>query len=199
MRTLNFAAVLLLSLSVTGCFSDSSGPDEPRNTDSTGLIGILTPDFDLPTGFYAAWDPGIGRLPYPNDLLGYATDGTLNLPADSLALQILASEVNNLDGFSTFARATINFSEGIDPDSLDPAVNPLNAFAVVMVEVLQDPATKTVAGVAGPPLQLGVDFMLSPWRHDIDAGGTILQVMPLKPLNPEEWLSDHRYQPGAQH
>jgi len=184
MRTLNFAAVLLLSLSVAGCFSDSDGPDEPRNTGSTGLIGIEGPNFDLPTGFYASWDPGIGLLPYPNDLLGYGTDGTLNLPADSLALQILASEVNNLDGFSTFARATINFSEGIDPDSLDPAVNPLNAFAVVMVEVLQDPATKTVAGVAGAPLQLGVDFAVTV-AADIDAGGTILQVMPLKPLNPK--------------
>jgi len=186
MRTLNFAAVLLLSLSVAGCFSDSDGPDEPRNTDSTGVGFIEGPDFDLPTGFYAAWDPSIGVLPYPNDLLGYSSDGTLSVPdaVGTNTLNALAPVVNLLDGFSTFGRITVNFSEAIAANSLDPAVNPLNAFAVTMVEVTQDPATKVVTGVAGAPLQLGVDFTVSV-ADDIDAGGQMLQISPLKPLNPK--------------
>jgi pimeloyl-ACP methyl ester carboxylesterase len=53
-----------------------------------------------------------------------------------------------------------------------------------MLEVTQDPATKTVTGVAGPPLTPGVDFTVSV-TDDVGAGGQMLEIMPLKPLNPK--------------
>jgi len=189
MRKLYPLVLALFGLSLAGCFSDSGDPGPKPATGSTGIedpIGI-TPD-DVPTGFYASFDPTVGLMPYPNDILGFLadpdTDGTLNLPASSLPFQVLASEVNKLDGFSTFGRITANFSEGIAASSLDPAVNPLNAYAVVMIQVLQDPATKAVIGVAGPPMTPGVDFSVSV-APDVGSGGQTLQISPLKPLKPK--------------
>ncbi|MGB5621269.1 MAG: hypothetical protein WBN65_02125 [Gammaproteobacteria bacterium] len=192
MRTLNFAAVLLLSLSVAGCFSDSSGPDEPRNTDSTGLIGILGPGFEVNTDFRANWqlDPAasIQVVPYPNDISGFlaspGTDGTLNLTPT--ATQPLAGFVNQLDGFSTNARITANFSEAVSAASLTPA-------SVFVVEVALDRSTRAVIGLSdqtfgrilqgqSPFLVQGVEYEVG-LAPDFDAGGQTVQIKPLKPLN----------------
>lgn len=189
MRKLYPFVLGLFGLGLAGCFSDSGDPGPDPATGSTGIEEILdvSPE-DVPTGFYALFDPSIGLLPYPNDITGFLadpdTDGTLNLPADQLVFQVLASEVNRLDGFSTFGRITVNFSDGISPQSIDPTANPLNAFAVVVIEVIQDPATKAVVGVAGPPLQPGVDFSVSV-ADDVGSGGEMLEIKPLKPLNPK--------------
>ena len=53
---------------------------------------------------------------------------------------------------------------------------------MVVIEVTQDPATKVVTGVAGLPLVEGVDYELSV-TDDVGAGGQMLEINPLKPLN----------------
>lgn len=191
MRKLFPLVLALLGLTLGGCFSDSGDPSPDPETGSTGIEekwGVDTDTSNTPESIYAFFDPGIGLLPYPNDISGFLadpdTDGTINLPADLLAFQVLASEVNRLDGFGTFGRITVNFSEEIAANSIDPTVNPLNAYAVVVVEAIQDPATKAVIGVAGPPLTLGVDYTVSV-TDDVGAGGQMLEIMPLRPLNPK--------------
>ena len=182
MRTLYPAALAVLAFALSGCLSDSDDPTSTPNPPTTGVPDLPTAD----ATFVAQFDPLIGIVPYPNDILGFLadpdTDGTLNVP--ELATWPLASQINKLDGFSTFGRITVNFTRSLSPDSIDPAVNPLNAFAVVVIEVQQDPATKAVVGVAGLPLQRGVDYTVSV-ADDVDADGKVLEINPLKPLNPK--------------
>ncbi len=192
MRTLNLAAVLLLSVSLVGCFSDKNSPDEPRNTGSTGLIGIEGPNFDLNTSFRANWQlnpaTSVQVLPYPNDIAGFlaspSTDGTLNLAVT--ATQPLVGVVNQLDGFSTNARMTVNFSDAVDPGSLTPA-------SVFIVEVALDRSTRAVIGLSdqtfgrilqgqSPFLVQGVEYEVEV-ASDFDAGGQTVEIKPLKPLN----------------
>ena len=109
MRKFYPAVVLLLGLSLSGCFDDGSDPNgPPRNTSSTGIGNILGDDASLNTDFRASFDPALGIMPYPNDILGFlangTTDGTLNLTP--LVFQVLVEPVNLLDGFSTFGRIT---------------------------------------------------------------------------------------------
>ncbi|MGB5542200.1 MAG: Ig-like domain-containing protein, partial [Gammaproteobacteria bacterium] len=171
MRTLNLAAVLLLSVSLVGCFSDKDSPDAPRNTGSTGLIGIEGPNFDLNTSFRANWqlDPAtsVQVLPYPNDIAGFlaspSSDGTLNLAVT--ATQPLVGVVNQLDGFSTNARMTVNFSEAVDPGSLTPA-------SVFIVEVALDRSTRAVIGLSdqtfGRLLQGQSPFLVQGVEYEVE-------------------------------
>jgi pimeloyl-ACP methyl ester carboxylesterase len=189
MRKLFPLVLALLGLTLGGCFSDSGDPSPDPETGSTGIEekwGVDTGSSTRPGDIFAlfAVPPDNPQLPYPIDLLGYSDDGTLDVPDDFLGntLNALAPLVNQLDGYSTFGRITIGFSESISPESIDPTVNPLNAFAVVVVEVTQDPSTKVVTGVAGPPLVQGVDYELSV-TDDVGAGGQMLEINPLKPLN----------------
>ena len=217
MRNLYPLVLALLGLSISGCFSDSGDPGPDPETGSTGfeeVIGI-TPG-DVPTGFYASWDPTIGTMPYPNDILGFlangTTDGTLNLT--DVAFQLAASStfgapLNDIDGFSIFSRIQANFSEAVDESTL----NPLSVF---LLEVALDPATRGVIGLsdetlcklglapqaACPPeifgtgnpfLIPGVDYALS-LAPDIDAGGLTIQLDPLRPLNA---FTFQQFNPGA--
>jgi len=202
MRKLYPFVLALFGLSLAGCFSDSGDPGPDPATGSTNIeevIGI-TPG-DVPTGFYAAFDPLKGLVPYPNDILGFLadppTDGTLNLSPD-FAFQLALQAVNQLDGFSIFSRMQANFSGAVSPASL-------NAGSVFLLEVALDPSTRAVTGLSdqtlckiaavpqefcppeifgkGPFLEQGVDYELSV-APDVDAGGATIQLEPIKPLNP---------------
>jgi hypothetical protein len=218
MRNLYPLVLALLGLSISGCFSDSGDPGPDPETGSTGfeeVIGI-TPG-DVPAGFFASWDPTLGIVPYPNDILGFLadppTDGTLNL-STSAAFQLAASAsfgapLNDIDGFSVFSRIQANFSEAVDEATL----NPLSVF---LLEVALDPATRGVIGLSdetlcklglapqpacpeeifgtgNPFLIPGVDYDLS-LAPDIDAGGLTIQLDPLKALNT---LTVQQFTPGA--
>jgi hypothetical protein len=192
----------LFGLSLAGCFSDSGDPGPDPETGSTGIEEVIgvTPG-DVPTGFYAAFDPLKGLVPYPNDILGFLadpdTDGTLNL-SPNFAFQLALQAVNQLDGFSVFSRIQANFSGAVNPASL-------NAGTVFLLEVALDPSTRAVVGLSdgtlcriaavpqelcppeifgkGPFLEQGVDYDLSV-APDVDAGGATIQLDPIKPLNP---------------
>ena len=218
MRNLYPLVLALLGLSISGCFSDSGDPGPDPDTGSTGfeeVIGI-TPG-DVPTGFYAAWDPSSGITPYPNDILGFLadppTDGTLNLSTNA-AFQLAASSsfgapLNDIDGFSVFSRIQANFSEAVDESTL----NPLSVF---LLEVALDPATRGVIGLSdetlcklglapqpacpaeifgtgNPFLVPGVDYDLS-LAPDVDAGGLTIQLDPIRALNN---LTVQQFTPGA--
>jgi hypothetical protein len=197
----------LFGLSLAGCFSDSGDPGPDPETGSTGIEEVIgvTPG-DVPTGFYAAFDPERLQMPYPNDILGFLlfppTDGTLNLP--DVPFQLAASSdfgapVNQLDGFSVFSRIHANFSGAVNPASL-------NAGTVFLLEVALDPSTRGVIGLSdetlcklalapqvacpeeifgtgNPFLVPGVDYELSV-APDIDSGGQTIQLDPLQALNP---------------
>jgi pimeloyl-ACP methyl ester carboxylesterase len=184
MRKFHPLLVVVLGLSLSGCFGDSSESVPPPETitGSTTIDDIiLGDDFDINTAFRASFDPLKGIAPYPNDILGFLadpdTDGTINLPADQLTFQILASEVNKLDGFSTFGRVTANFSGAVSETSLAAP------GAVTFVEVVLDPATKATVGVVGPLIP-GVDYNVG-LAPDVDAGGQTVEISMIRPLNPK--------------
>ena len=62
--------------------------------------------------FYAVFNPAAGQLPFPDNLLfAGSTDGALNIPvADPTNLADPKVAMNGLDGFSTVAPLTANFS-----------------------------------------------------------------------------------------
>ena len=156
MRTIHALVLLSLGLVLGGCFSDGDGPSAPPQTGSTGIqdnIGVDVDDIDTTPSFRAGFAPTLGIMPYPNDILGFlangTSDGTLNLTA--VPFQPLVSQLNRLDGFSTFGRITANFFDGrIAASSLS------TPGAVTLLEVVLDPATKATVGVVGP-LVPGVD------------------------------------------
>jgi enamine deaminase RidA (YjgF/YER057c/UK114 family) len=183
--------VVFVSLSLAGCFGDGDEPSGPEETGSTkieeSIFGGEEPNVN--SDFRPFWDPSIGLLPYPNDLLGFlangSTDGSLNL-RDFGLLTPLVDQLNQLDGFSPNARMQANFSSGIDAGSLSPA----NVF---LLEVAVDARLRVVLGLAddaiirlqttgNPFLVQGEDYEVSV-ASDIDSGGATIQLKPLKPLN----------------
>jgi hypothetical protein len=206
MRKLYPFVLALFGLSLAGCFSDSGDPGPDPATGSTNIEEVIgvTPD-DVPTGFYASFDPDKGLVPYPNDITGFlafgSTDGTLNLPDAPLQLAASSSfgaPVNQLDGFSIFSRMQANFSGPVKAASLNPG-------SVFLLEVALDPKTRAVTGLSdqtlckiaavpqelcppeifgtGPFLEQDVDYELSV-APDFDALGAMIQLEPLRPLNP---------------
>jgi pimeloyl-ACP methyl ester carboxylesterase len=198
MRSLYSVTLVAVALALSGCIKDSESVSGRIGEPNTGVPQVPTAD----ATFRAQFDPLKAIMPYPNDILGFVaapdTDGTLNLPAQPL--QPLAPLVNQLDGFSTNARISANFTRAVDGDSLTPGT-------VFLIEVAIDPGTKGVVGLsdatlcklgAAPPeacasigvtwggqspfLLQGVDYEVGV-APDIDAGGQTIQLKPLRPLN----------------
>ena len=182
--------VVLVSLSLAGCFGDGDEPSPRKETGSTKIeetiFGGEEPDIN--TAFRASWDPSVGILPYPNDILGFlangTTDGSLNLTPSSF--QPLVADLNQVDGFSTSARIQTNFSEPVSAASLTPA-------SVFLLEVAVDPGTRAVVGLGddaiirlqttgNPFLVQGVDYDVSV-APDSNSGGQTIQLKPILPLN----------------
>jgi len=198
MRSLYSVALAALALALSGCLSDAKDPDRPPPGTGDGV-----PEIPVASAtFRAQFNLSVGIVPYPNDILGFiaspGTDGTLNVPAQ--ALQLGASAINQLDGFSVFSRIQANFTRAVEPGSLNPA-------SVFLLEVAMSPSSKAVVGLSdttlckvafapaeacaaigvaptgNPFLVQGVDYAVSV-APDVDAGGQTIQLMPLRPLNP---------------
>ena len=104
----------IVPLVLGGCLSSGGGssskapdPAEPGAPDST---------------FVALFNPATGDLPFPTNLPFLGTeDGTLNIPVDGLegSALVLASQMNDLDGWSTVSPVEVRFASEVDPASLD--------------------------------------------------------------------------------
>jgi hypothetical protein len=188
-----FAATALAAIVTAGCSSSVDNPDDVRPTDpTTGNLappstGTLSPNRVL-------FSPNQGILPYPHDAYftptpGVATDGTLNLPSSAFfpaTLRLPGTNpvvtepvVNALDGFSTQAPIKLRFSTAINLAT--------SAAGIRLIEVHVDPATKATIGTTAAPnpvrrvLVQDVDYRVET-APNIDAAGTLVQLVPLRPL-----------------
>jgi hypothetical protein len=187
------AATALAVIVTAGCSSSVDNPSDVGPTDPT--TGNLAPPA---TGTLSAnrvlFSPNQGILPYPHDAYftptpGVPTDGTLNVPSSAFFPATLRLPntnpvvtepvVNALDGFSTQAPIKIRFSTAVDLTT--------TAAGVKLIEVHVDPATKatvafpTTASPVRRVLVQDVDYRVET-APNVDAGGTLLQIVPLVPL-----------------
>lgn len=184
------AATALAVIVTAGCSSSVDNPPDvtPTNPTTGNLAppatGTLSPN-------RALFQPNQGILPYPHDAYftptpGVATDGTLNVPSSAffpatlrLPSGVTEPVVNALDGFSTQAPIKLRFSTPINLTT--------SAAGIRLIEVHIDPATKATIGfptTASPVRRVlveGVDYMVET-APNIDAGGTLVQIVPLRPL-----------------
>ncbi len=193
-RQLIAAPVLLAAILLAGCSNSSSdgtgGTVGATNTASgnNNPNGGTTPIRSDFRALYVAPVTVNGVtatpiLPYPTDLyFNGSTDGTLNLPANSL--EPGGGAVNALDGFSTTASISVRFSSAIDPATL-------TAANVRVVHVNIDNTTKATVGVRGV-LTFGTDFSATV-NPDPTTGGSNLLITPLKPLLPSTGATNVGY------
>ena len=136
--------------------------------------------------FYAAFDPSAGAIPFPNNLLfDGSTDGTLNIPVsdpDNLADPRVA--MNGLDGFSTVAPLTAQFSSTLKADTVK-AGDTVRIFEVALVNPFLNPTTTTPFAITGVKreLQVGSDYAVA--LSPVDSSQATLAISPLRPLAPK--------------
>jgi len=187
------AATALAVIVTAGCSNSVDNPPDIRPTDPTTgnlappITGTLSPNRVL-------FSPNQGILPYPHDAYftptaGVPTDGTLNLPASAffpatlrLPSGVTEPVVNALDGFSTQAPIKLRFTTPIDLTT--------TAAGIRLIEVHVDPATKATVGfptATGNPVRRvlvqGVDYIVET-APNLDTAGTLVQIVPLIPLLP---------------
>lgn len=187
------AAAAWAAVVTAGCSSSVDNPPDVRTTDPT--TGNLNPGATTaPSANRVLFAPNQGVLPYPHDAYftptpGVATDGTLNVPSSAFipaTVRIPGTTttepvVNALDGFSTQAPIKLRFSTAVDLTT--------SAAGIRLVEVHVDPATKATVGfpVTTSPVRRvlveGVDYRVEN-APNIDAAGTLVQLVPLRPLLP---------------
>ena len=151
-----------------------------------GLTAFEAASAAVRADFFAEFDPSAGKLPFPTNLLfAGSTDGTLNIPvADPNNLADPRVALNELDGFSTVAPLTVQFSSALQTDALK-AVGAVRVFQVALVNPFLDPTTRAPFAITQVERELtaGSDYAvgLSP----VDAARTTLTINPLRPLAPK--------------
>lgn len=187
---ITFAALLAASL-LAGCggtTADGIGPTNPQSGNNLppappAGVGLFKAVWEFTPNPVATDPPLFAALPYPTDFyfLG-STDGTLGVP-NPLNLPWIPA-VNALDGFSTLASATARFSRPILASSISGAT-------MRMIEVNVDNATKATLGVRRV-LVYGTDYTARV-APTVDSGGTVLEIVPLKPLTPSTGATNVGY------
>ncbi len=184
------AATALAVIVTAGCSSSvDNAPDVAPTDPTTG--NLAPPAAATISANRVLFSPNQGILPYPHDAYftptpGVATDGTLNLPSSAffpatlrLPSGVTEPVVNALDGFSTQAPIKLRFSTAVNLTT--------SAAGIRLIEVHIDPATKATVAfptTASPVRRIlveGVDYMVET-APNIDAGGTLVQLVPLRPL-----------------
>jgi dienelactone hydrolase len=155
-----------------------------------------------PEGPHLQYNPLGGGLPSPNDLAFQGSqDGTLNAPVaqPATADEPLDSgvSVNSLDGFSTIAGITANFTAPVDGSTITPG----DTVRVFAVDTQGDPNSASGNDPAGPKGVTGIDAAdpyaasngeLVPGTHftagrsPANPNGTTLAITPLQPLVPDQ-------------
>ncbi len=179
MNKLTISAMFVCSMFLAGC-SDSV------NYDFEQSIVDAQADFDetqaaedaeeAKVSIKAVFDPSSGKIPPTNDVLfSGSDDGTLNIPdnpQDSDGQKAVKAALNDLDGFSTTAPITTNFSTSLDPESV-------KLGETVRVFELQKTDSK-ITGIAG---ELKTPAKL--FATATGANNTTLAVLPTQPLKPK--------------
>lgn len=185
------AALLLAGLLLGGCTGSSSDSIGETNTNAgngappppPAGVGLFKAVWEFTPGPTATSPPAFFAGPYPTDLFfSGTTDGTLNVP-NPLNLPWVPA-VNAVDGYSTLASATTRFSRPILASSISGAT-------VRMIEVNVDNATKATVGVRRV-LIYGTDYTAR-IQPTVDSGGTVLEIVPLKPLTPSTGATNVGY------
>lgn len=184
-RLVGFVIVLAV---LSGC-SSSNGPDvgDTDPSSGNGNPGGSNPQPHPTTA--ALFQPLQGVLPFPTDLyFAGSTDGTLNIqPANALSPNQVG--LNQLDGFSTTAVIRAKFASALDATTLTPS-------SVHVIQVLIDNTTKATVGVVRP-LVIGTDPATADvsvgLATDAGVGNTIVEIRPLKPLEPSTGLTNNGY------
>jgi hypothetical protein len=184
------AATALAAIVTAGCSSSVDNPPDVTPTDPT-TGNLAPPSTTTLSPNRVLFSPNQGILPYPHDAYftptaGVPTDGTLNLPSSAffpatlrLPSGVTEPVVNALDGFSTQAPIKLRFSTAIDLAT--------TAAGIRLIEVHIDPATKATVGfpTTSSPVRAvlvqGVDYIVET-APNIDTAGTLVQIVPLKPL-----------------
>ena len=142
-----------------------------------GLITFSGAQAATRADFYAVFDPAAGQVPFPTNLLfSGSTDGTLNIPVDdptNLADPRVA--MNELDGFSTVAPLTANFSTTLKADTVK-AGSTVRVFEVTLTQSFGVAEVKR-------ELRAGTDYSANLLPQD--ANQTTLNIHPLLPLKPK--------------
>ena len=167
-----------LALALTLGAAWLSGCSEDRSTalqDALAQTSSDNADALAAATFAARFDPANGIIPFPNNLLfSGSTDYTVNIPYEVTDSDAAVKEaLNALDGFSTVAPLTADFSAAIDATSITPAT-------VRVFELTVDSAGAP-NGVT-KELTYGVDFVASVTGDN----NTTLAILPLKTLQPKD-------------
>ena len=129
----------IIPLMLSGCLSSGGGGSSSSNTpDPTDPGGPDTPD----STFVALFNPATGDLPFPTNLAFIDTeDGTLNLTLGETPTA-LATQLNDLDGWSTVSPIEIRFAGEVDPSSLNDQIDVWRSTltSVATAELLQEAA-----------------------------------------------------------
>lgn len=171
------AAAALAALVTAGCSSSvDNGPDVAPTDPTTGNGNPS--GANPPTGVAATaarFQPAQGIFPFPNDLyFSGTTDGTLNIqPANGLIPQQVG--LNALDGWSTTAPIRVSFGGALNPASL-------SGSTVRLYQVTVSNTNKAVSGFTRV-LTYGTDYTAGV-ATDTGIGPTILEIRPLRPLDP---------------
>ena len=141
-----------------------------------GLVAFSGAQAATRPDFYAVFNPAAGQ-PFPTNLafIG-STDGTLNIPvADPTNLADPKVAMNGLDGFSTVAPMTANFSGTLNADTVK-AGSTVRVFEVTLN------SSFAITGVTGE-LKAGTDYSANLLPQDKNQ--TTLNIHPLLPLKPK--------------
>ena len=173
-KKLKLITALLSALLISACTSEPSD-------DLVESIVESSPETDGALNPSALFDPSDSIIPFPNNLLfGGTLDGTLNIPvADDTNLADPSVALNALDGFSTVAPMSSEFSTSIDSATV-------NGTSVKVYEVTLDGdnAADTVVrqlsfGLPGS----GADYFAT--LSSVDSSQSTVVVLPLIPLVPK--------------
>lgn len=166
MRLLASAVLLGFWLLAAGCADDEPDVSEIL---PTGGMALFNPDPQAPA------------LPFPSDLLFAGTqDGTVNVPNPDG--NPVTAALNALDGFSTIAPVTTDFSAPLAPESLRVG----ETVQVFEVETAQTAQGRVITGIRralGPADLRATVSPATPADPQVLPGAT-LQLLPTHPLQP---------------
>jgi dienelactone hydrolase len=177
------ALAVLAGVGLSGCELSQKDPNYP--------------DSIAPTTFTALF-ADTGNYPWPNDLFfPGSTDLTLNIPAGLNAppFTYQGAALNALDGWSLNAYTSTSFNFPLDAATLTASNIRVVELYLSNTTKAPAPAAELPPGVTSPVIRVltpGTDYaaQVSP---DIDSGGKILSITPLKPLRASTGLTNIGY------